>query len=113
MDLPRALRFPVHFHSVFAGPKLSESVGTIVNLSEGGCCVHTDSQVYAGIQLTLHLHLPDEVSPICIEEAEVRWNRGREIGVGFITVSPPHQDRLGKLLAQLKRVQELERKGSE
>jgi hypothetical protein len=111
MDLPRALRFPVHFRSVFAGPKLSESVGTIVNLSEGGCCVHTDSQVYAGIQLTLHLHLPDEASPIRIEEAEVRWHRGGELGVGFITVAPPHQDRLGKLLARLQRVQELEQKG--
>ena len=106
MDLRRAQRFPVHFHSVFAGPTLSESVGTIVNLSEGGCCVHTDSQVYAGIQLTLHLHVPDEASPICIEKAAVRWNRGRELGVGFITVAHPHQDRLGQLLAQLKREQQ-------
>jgi len=106
MDIPRAQRFPVHFHSVFAGPTLSESVGTIVNLSEGGCCVHTDSQVYAGIQLTLHLDLPDEASPIRIEKAAVRWNRGRELGVGFITVTPPHQDRLGKLLARLKREQQ-------
>ena len=102
MDLRRAQRFPVHFHSVFAGPKLSESVGTILNLSEGGCCVHTDSQVYAGIQLTLHLHLPDEASPIRIEKAAVRWNRGRELGVGFITVAPPHQARLDHVLARLK-----------
>ena len=106
MDLRRAQRFPVHFHSVFAGPKLSESVGTILNLSESGCCVHTDSQVYAGIQLTLHLHLPDEASPIRIEKAAVRWNRGQELGVGFITVAHPHQDRLGQLLARLKREQQ-------
>lgn len=106
MDLPRAQRFPVQFHSVFAGPTLSESVGTIVNLSEGGCCVHTDSQVYAGIQLTLHLHVPDEASPIRIEKAAVRWNRGRELGVGFITVAHPHQDRLDRLLARLKREQQ-------
>ena len=48
MDLRRHQRFPVHFHSAFSGPKLSESVGTIVNLSESGCCVHTDTQVYTG-----------------------------------------------------------------
>jgi hypothetical protein len=106
MEVRRAQRFPVHFHSVFSGPTLSESVGTIVNLSEGGCCVHTDSQVYAGIQLTLHLHVPDEASPIRIERAAVRWNRGRELGVGFFIVAPPHQARLDHLLARLKQEQQ-------
>jgi c-di-GMP-binding flagellar brake protein YcgR len=106
MEVRRDQRFLVHFHSVFSGPTLSESFCTIVNLSEGGCCVLTDSQVYAGIQLTLHLHVPDEASPIHIEKAAVRWNRGRELGVGFITVAPPHQERLGQLLARLKREQQ-------
>ena len=106
MDLRRHQRFPVHFHSAFSGPKLSESVGTIVNLSESGCCVHTDTQVYTGIQLTLRLHAPGEESPIRIEEAAVRWNCGRELGVGFITVAPPHQKRLGQLLARLKQEQQ-------
>lgn len=102
MDLRRQQRFPVHFHSVFSGPMLSESVGMVVNLSESGCCVHTDSQVYTGIQLALHLHVPGEASPIHIEQAAVRWSRGRELGVGFITVAPPHQARLDQLLARLK-----------
>jgi hypothetical protein len=102
MDLRRHQRFPVHFHSVFSGPSLSESVGTVVNLSESGCGVHTDSQVYTGIQLALHLHVPGEASPIHIEQAAVRWSRGRELGVGFITVAPPHQARLDQLLARLK-----------
>jgi PilZ domain-containing protein len=102
MDLRRHQRFPVHFHSVFSGPKFSESVGTIVNLSEGGCCVETDSQVYTGIQLSLRLHVPGEESPIRIDQAAVRWSRGRELGVGFITVASPHKERLGQLLARLK-----------
>ena len=51
MDLRRHQRFPVHFHTVFSGPKLSESVGTVVNLSEGGCCIETDRQFYTGIGL--------------------------------------------------------------
>jgi hypothetical protein len=105
MDLRRHQRFPVHFHSLLSGPKLSESVGTIVNLSEGGCCVETDSQVYTGIQLALRLHLPGEEAPIRIEQAAVRWNRGREIGVGFITVTPSHKERLEQLLERLKRGQ--------
>jgi len=106
MEVRRDQRFLVHFHSVFSGSTLSESFGTIVNLSEGGCCVLTDSQAYAGIQLTLHLHVHDEASPIHIEKAAVRWHRGRELGVGFIIVAPPHRERLGQLLARLKREQQ-------
>jgi hypothetical protein len=105
MDLRRHQRFPVHFHSVLSGPKLSEAVGTIVNLSEGGCCVETDSQVYTGIQLALRLHVPGEELPIRIEQAAVRWNRSHELGVGFITVTPPHKERLGQLLERLKKDQ--------
>jgi hypothetical protein len=106
MEVRSHQRFLVHFHSVFSGPTLSESFSTIVNLSEGGCCLLTDSQVYAGILLTLHLHVTDEASPIHIEKAAVRWNRGPEVGVGFITVAPSHRERLGQLLARLKREQQ-------
>lgn len=105
MDLRRHQRFPVHFHSVFSGSQLTESGGTIVNLSEDGCCIDTDSQVYTGIQLALRLHLPGEDWPISIEQAAVRWNRGREIGVGFITVAPPDQERLSHLITRLKKEQ--------
>ncbi|HKQ34009.1 MAG TPA: PilZ domain-containing protein [Nitrospiraceae bacterium] len=106
MQVRRDQRFLVHFHSVFSGPTLSESFGTILNLSEGGCCLLTDSQVHAGMLLTLHLHVTGEASPIHIEKAAVRWTRGPELGVGFITVTPLHQERLGQLLARLKREQQ-------
>lgn len=105
MELRRHQRFPVHFHTVFSGPQLGESVGTIVNLSEGGCRIQSDSQVYTGIQLALGLHLPGEDSPISIEKAAVRWSRGREMGVGFVTVVPPQQERLNHLITRLKKEQ--------
>lgn len=102
MDLRRQQRFPVHFHSVLSTPQHGESVGTIMNLSKGGCLVKTDSQVYTGMHISLRLDVPGEVSPICIERAAVRWNRGGELGAGFITVAPPHQERLDQLLVRLK-----------
>jgi hypothetical protein len=101
MDLRRHQRFSVRFHTVFSGPKLSESVGTVINLSQSGCCLETDCQVYTGIQLALRLEVPDE-APIHIERAAVRWNRGRQLGVGFITIASPHQERMAQLLAKLK-----------
>ncbi|HEY7532331.1 MAG TPA: PilZ domain-containing protein [Nitrospiraceae bacterium] len=105
MELRRHQRFTVHFNSVLSGPKLSEGTGTIVNLSEGGCCVETDSRVFTGIQLSLRLHVPNEDSPIQIDQAAVRWNRGREIGVGFITMTPLNQKRIADVLAKLKEAQ--------
>ena len=100
MDLRRHQRFPVRFHTVFSGPKLSESAGTVINLSESGCCVETDCQVYTGIQLALRLEVPQE-APILIERAAVRWNRGGQLGVGFITITSPHRERMVDLLAKL------------
>ena len=102
MDLRRHQRFPVHFHTVLSGPKLSESSGTVINLSEGGCCVETNSQVYTGIQIALVLQVPGGEPAIQVEKAAVRWSRGHELGVGFITVSPPNKERLDQLLARLK-----------
>jgi hypothetical protein len=102
MDLRRQQRFPVRFQSVFAGQPCGESIGTIMNLSKSGCRAKTDSQVYSGMQVSLRFDVPGETSPILIERAAVRWNREGELGVGFITVALPHQERLDQLLTRLK-----------
>ena len=102
MDLRRQQRFRVHIRSVFSGLHRDEWVGTVMNLSKGGCLVEADSRVYSGMHVTLHLDVPGEAEPLLIERAAVRWSRGREFGVGFIAVAPPHQERLDRLLEQLK-----------
>ena len=99
-------RFPVHFHSAFTGPKLAESVGTILNLSKQGCLIEIASQVYTGMHITLHMDVPGAVSAIHIERAAMRWNRGGEIGVGFITVAPPNQKRVDELLERMNQNQQ-------
>ena len=102
MDLRRHQRFPVHFQSVFSDSHRVEWVGTVVNVSKGGCLVETGSHVFSGMYVSLRLDVPGETLPILIERAAVRWNRGREVGVGFITVAPPHQERFDQLLKRLK-----------
>ena len=106
MDLRRQQRFPVRFQSVLSGQPRGESIGTIMNLSKSGCRAKTDSQVYSGMQVSLRFDVPGETSPILIERAAVRWNREGELGVGFITVALPHQERLDQLLTRLKREQQ-------
>ena len=102
MDLRRQQRFLVHFQSVLSGQPRSESIGTIMNLSKSGCRAKTDTKVYSGMQVSLRFDVPGEPSPICIDRAAVRWSRGGELGVGFITVESSHQERLDQLLTRLK-----------
>ena len=102
MDLRRQQRFLVHFQSVLFGQPRGELIGTITNLSKSGCRAKTNSQAHTGMQVSLRFDVPGETSPICIERAAVRWNRGGELGVGFITVAAPHQERLDQLLNRLK-----------
>jgi hypothetical protein len=102
MDLRRHQRFPVHLQSVLSGHPRVELVGTVMNLSKGGCRLKSDSQVYSGMQVSLRFDVSGETSPICIERAAVRWNHGGEVGVGFITVAPSHQEQYDQLLKRLK-----------
>ena len=102
MDLRRHQRFPVHFQSVLSGQPRGELVGTLMNLSKSGCRAKTDSKVFSGMQVSLRFDVPGEPTPICIDRAAVRWNRGGELGVGFITVAVPDQERLDQLLTRLK-----------
>ena len=77
-------------------------IGMLINLSKSGCRAKTDSKVYSGMQVSLRFDVPGEPSPICIDRAAVRWSREGELGVGFITVALPHQERLDQLLTRLK-----------
>jgi len=102
MDLRRQQRFTVRLHSILSGPRREEWVGTVMNLSKGGCLVEIDEQVYSGMQVSLRLEVPGDTTPILVARAAVRWNRGRGVGVGFITVDQSHQERLDQFLERLK-----------
>ena len=44
------------------------------------------------------LHIPGESKPIVIDNAAVRWSGSAGIGLEFLTVAPPHQDRLDRMI---------------
>ena len=57
---------------------------------------------FTGMQLTMQLHVPGEAQPIVITNAAVRWSGSSDIGLEFLTVDPPHQDRLDRMIQQLQ-----------
>lgn len=85
----------------FSGGR-TEGSGRIVNLSEGGCAVQGDKRVPERAMLNLSIFPPGRESPIVIPNAAVRWVRGWEFGVEFVSLSPDLRAAIKQLLEDLK-----------
>lgn len=102
MDLRRQKRFSVKLQSIMTGSPRKEWAGVVMNLSKTGCLIECDAQVYAGMSVAVRIEVPAEAAPLLIERAAVRWNRGRQVGVGFVSMTQPQQERLNQLLLHVK-----------
>lgn len=60
--------------------------GKVISLSVFGCTIDTPTPLPEGHTLALRLILPDRNESLPIEEAEVRWVRGNQIGVRFVKI---------------------------
>jgi hypothetical protein len=54
------------------------------------------------MQIAIQLHIPGEPQPILIDNATVRWSGSAGIGVEFLTIAAPQQDRLSLMIKQLQ-----------
>jgi len=70
-------------------------------LSLKGCRVESVIRPFTGMQLELLLQPPGEATPITITNAAVRWTGAHGIGVEFLTIAPPQQERLNRMIEQL------------
>ncbi|MBH0194889.1 MAG: PilZ domain-containing protein [Nitrospira sp.] len=102
MDLRRQKRFAVKLQSIMIGAPRQEWAGVVMNLSKTGCLIECDAQVYGGMPVAIRIEVPAEAAPLLIERAAVRWNRGRQVGVSFVSMAQPQQERLNQLLLQAK-----------
>jgi PilZ domain len=75
--------------------------GSVKDLSQKGCRIESVIRPFTGMQLELQLQPPGEATPITITNATVRWTGSHGIGFEFLTVSPPDQARLNRVLEQL------------
>ena len=68
--------------------------GRVLDLSGNGCLVESLVRVTVGDSLQLRLLLPDLDLSMRVSEAVVRWVRGFQFGVEFITVNESRRARL-------------------
>ena len=95
-------RFPVSFSSTLVHKNRFSHAGSVRNISAKGCRVDSIISPFTGMQLTVQLHVPGEPQPILIDNAAVRWSGSAGIGLEFLTVASPHQDRLDRMIQQLQ-----------
>jgi hypothetical protein len=95
-------RFPVSLSSTLMHKSQFRHAGSVRNLSAKGCLVESIISPFTGMQLTVHLHIPGDPQPISIDNAAVRWSGSAGIGLEFLTIASPHQERLDRMIQQLQ-----------
>ncbi len=93
MDLRNPPRYAVQLPVSFSGQNISGK-GTIVDLSEQGCGVLTDTRLPIASLITLKIDLYGDDPPLTIDLAVVRWLSGPTVGVEFIRTETGEQQRL-------------------
>ena len=74
----------------------------MVDLSVKGGKVACGQKVEIGTHMNLRIALPDDVSPLQVELAEVRWAIGKYMGLEFLVVEDKQQARLLKFVNALE-----------
>lgn len=99
MKEERQARREVHLPVSFIGDV--RGAGIVRNLSGGGCKIESDVPTQDTHLLVLRLSLPNEVSPVVIDVAAVRWSKSPTFGMQFLSVKATEQQRLDRYLATL------------
>lgn len=97
LDLRRAPRVQSRGSVTFEGEGHVGS-GKIFNVSSWGCGVESITDVTPGTYVGVRLSLPDQMNPLEIELAAVRWSARRRFGVEFLSISQPTRKRLEEYL---------------
>ena len=101
MEGRKHTRFAVQLPVSFSGDQLSHG-GTILNLSEEGCAITSETLAGAAAYLQLTMQLREREEPIQVDLAAVRWSSATRFGVEFIKIRPEEGERLKKFVKALE-----------
>ncbi|MCC2641164.1 MAG: hypothetical protein K0S45_1577 [Nitrospira sp.] len=75
-----------------------EDIGVVFDVSMKGAKVMSEAGIQRGDRLSVSLSLPNQVSPMTVEEAAVRWEKDQVYGLEFVDLSPVAEMRLRKFI---------------
>ena len=98
MERRQHRRLPVCYLSTFSTEKKTVGNAVVLDISPGGCRVHSIALVDPGTQVDLQIALPNQPVPFAVKRALVQWVRQREFGVSFMSLRPEEQESLRRLI---------------
>ena len=95
-------RFHGQFHTTVSGLTKTEGSGIMLDLSAGGCQLESSLAIARDQLLELRVAVPGLESPLMIDGARVQWVSGRLIGLAFVRIRKTEQQRLDRVIADLR-----------
>lgn len=89
----KATRLPVEIPVEYLGKEFLGH-GTVINASPYGVLIRGDYLPIIGTNVSMRLFPPDDKEPLSVARAVVRWQRGSELGVEIMTLTPEAHVRL-------------------
>jgi hypothetical protein len=89
----------VHYQVSLSTTSAAAGEGTLLDLSIEGCRMECADQLSVNTYLSLRLLLTDEEPPVLVDLAAVRWVRGKDCGIQFLSIQPLQLHRLEQFLA--------------
>jgi hypothetical protein len=90
----RAGRVEVSGHLSFMDDQEFEGEGTLLDISLRGCRMVSDDCLQVGNFLKLSIGLPDQMDPLRVDKAIVRWVEQGQVGLEFVSLRLEELDRL-------------------
>jgi len=97
-----APRFHGQFQATVSGPAKAQGTGVMLDLSAGGCQLESSVSFARGQMLELRVSIPGLESPLIIDGARVQWVSGQLIGLAFVRIRSTEQQRLDRVIADLR-----------
>ena len=95
-------RFRVQFRTTVSGLTQPEGIGTMLDLSTGGCRLEIPFTIAPCLSLELRVHVPGLVWPLMIDGAHVQWVSGQIVGLAFFRIRQAEQQRLDEVITNLR-----------
>lgn len=77
----------------------SAGLGVVFDVSMKGARLVTESAIQPGDRMSISLRLPNQISPMNVDVATVRWEREHTFGLEFLSLSSAAEWRLRKFLS--------------
>lgn len=96
----KATRFPVDIPVDYLGKEFLGH-GTVINVSPYGVLIRGNYLPVIGTNVSMRLFPLDDKEPLSVARAVVRWQRGAELGVEIMTLTPEAHARLIGLMTSV------------